>query len=147
MTWYFQTCSVSCKHTSNSSQSCPHKMDQYMHGKMVNGCFSISYCCQLSKLLRNTAINHISCTANSGCFSCSDLLTMVTFRKAVFMCTVSACFLMLYLGWKYHAMLDVSHHPSVCVSVCLCFSPPPPPPPLLPPSFASCHPVKVIAIY
>lgn len=108
---------------------------------MIDGCLSISYCGQLCKILRTAVINHISCTHQSGSSSFSDiLLTMVTFRKAVFRCTVSACIVMLYLGWKYRAMLGVSHHPSVCLSVC-------PSKPLLPTSFALCHPVKVIAIY
>lgn len=35
------------------------------------------------------------------------------------MCTISACMLMLDLSWKYHVMLDICHHPSVCVSVSL----------------------------
>lgn len=53
------------------------------------------------------------------------------------------CPLTLYLGWKYHAVLNMSRHQSVTISLRLLFSPDSPRPAVL----ASCHPAKVIAIY
>lgn len=81
-------------------------------------------------------INCPPCFHNLVCFSYTD---SVTFRELVYM------YITLNWCWKYHAQLNITHHPSVCLhsSFSLCSSPFSHPPRPSTPRYT----VKVIAIY